>query len=111
MYSHRLRGKVRRAQKEVETGTQRLRQKLITQLESMFDLAEQSARNAKTPKQREGFMRIAGYIAQVLNSLSRSFDEALINEELDRLEKMIDETIAKDKDKGTAATVQGPSGS
>ena len=81
----------------------------MAKLEDMFDLAEESAKDAKTPRQRQSFMRIMGYIAQVMNSLSKTFDESALTRDLEVLERMIDEAIAKGKDKEAQATPSGPS--
>jgi hypothetical protein len=42
-------------------------------------------------------MRIMAYIGQVMNSISKSFDEAQVTKDLERLEKMIGEAVAKEK--------------
>jgi len=110
-YYDRLMVYAKRVKKSVVKDTQKLRLKLMTKLEAMFDLAEESAKNAKTPKQRELFMRVMGYIGQVMNSLSKAFDEAALTEDLKVLEKMIDEAITKGKDKGTQAAPSGSPGS
>lgn len=111
MYSHRLRTIARRAKTAAARGTQSLRRKLIRQLEAMFDVAHEHADKADSAKDKEKFMRIAAYIAQVLNSLTKSFDEAQVNAELGELEKMVDEATAKGTDQSLTATAQGPSGS
>ena len=91
---------VRRARKSVESDTQRLRAKLLKKLEAIFNLAEDSVKTATTPRQKQAYMRIMGYIAQVMNSLSKTFDEAMVTKDLEALEKMISEAMAKGKDKG-----------
>ena len=110
-YYVRLMVYAKSVEKSVAKDTQKLRLKLLAKLEAMFDLAEESARNAKTPKQRELFMRVMGYIGQVINSLSKAFDEAALTEDLKVLEKMIDEAVAKGKDKGAQTEASGSSGS
>jgi translation elongation factor P/translation initiation factor 5A len=74
-------------------------------------LAEDSVKTATTPRQKQAYMRIMGYIAQVMNSLSKTFDEAMVTKDLEALEKMISEAMAKGKDKGTQRAAQGSSGS
>jgi hypothetical protein len=54
-----------------------------------------------TPKQRQVWARIAAYTAQVMNSLTKSFDESQITQDLKRLETMVNEAMAKEKS-GTA---------
>jgi hypothetical protein len=70
----------------------------------MFDVAQEHADKADSAKDKEKFMRIAAYIAQVLNSLTKSFDEAQVNAELTELEKMVDEAIPERKDQSITAT-------
>ena len=99
-YYVRLMVFARRAKKSVVTDTQKLRDKLLKRLEVMFAMAEESAKVAKTARQKTDFMRVAGYIAQVMNSLSKTFDEATVTKDLEELEKMINEAMAKGKGKG-----------
>jgi translation elongation factor P/translation initiation factor 5A len=102
---------VRRARKSVESDTQRLRAKLLKKLEAIFNLAEDSVKTAATPRQKQAYMRIMGYIAQVMNSLSKTFDEAMVTKDLEALEKMISEAMAKGKDKGAEGEARAASGS
>jgi hypothetical protein len=81
---------------------QRVRLKLLADLESMFDMAKAHATDENLkPKQRQIWTRIAAYIGQVMNSLSKAFDEAAVTKDLEKLERMIREAMAKKKDKGT----------
>jgi hypothetical protein len=102
---------VRRARKSVGNDTQQLRCKVLKKLEAMFILAEKCVKTAKTAKQKADFMRVMGYIAQVMNSLSKTFDEATVTQDLQELEKMISEAMAKGKDKGAQAATSGSLGS
>jgi len=110
-YYVRLMVLARQVKKSVESDTQRLRAKLLKKLEAIFNLAEESVKTATTPRQKQAYMRIMGYIAQVMNSLSKTFDEAALTKDLEVLEKMIDEAITKGKDKGTQTAAPGSSGS
>ena len=104
--------RARCARREVELSTQEIRSKLIIQLTDMFELAHNYSQAEKaTPKQKQMFMRVMAYIAQVINSLSKSFDEATVTKDLEVLENMINEAVAKGKDKGTKAEASGSSGS
>jgi hypothetical protein len=79
---------------------QRTRLKLLNDLQEIFDIAKgnvQSEDARVTPKQRQIWMRIMAYIGQVMNSISKSFDEAQVTKDLERLEKMIGEAMAKEK--------------
>jgi len=100
--------RARCARQNVEVDTQKIRSKLLTQLENMFDLAQKCANVSDKPKQKELFMRVMAYIAQVMNSLTKTFDEVTITKDLEELESMIREAMAKGKDKaaqtGTATT-------
>ena len=93
--------RARRTRRQAEIDTQILRAKLLRQLEEMFDLAKKYSQVAKGFKQKQLFMRVMAYIAQVMNSLSQSFDEATVTKDLGELERMISEAMAKEKDKGT----------
>jgi len=44
---------------------------------------------AESAENRDDWVRIAGYIAQVINSLANSYDETRFNEDMKRLEEMI----------------------
>ena len=111
---------VRRIKKTVNRDMQSLRLKLLKDLEQVFDLAktyasagtqphgeEEAVKRALgqgkvateevTPKQRQIWIRVMAYTGQVMNSLTKSFDEAQVTKDLERLEKMINEAMAKEK--------------
>jgi len=86
---------------------QKTRLKLLADLQDMFNMAKgyaQSKDPAVTPKQRQIWMRIMAYIGQVMNSISKSFDEAQVTKDLERLEKLINEAVAKEKGGRAPAT-------
>ena len=59
---------------------------------------------AKTADNRDDWIRIAGYIAQVINSLTKAYDETRFNEDLQRLREMIrraKEKLARQAGAGT----------
>ena len=66
--------------------TQELRVRLINELEKLFMIARKMAESAEN---RDDWVRIAGYIAQVINSLAKAYDETKFNEDMKRLEEMI----------------------
>jgi len=67
----------------------------------MFDMAKAKAIAENTKdKQRQIWVRIMAYIGQVMNSISKSFDESAITKDLEKLERMINEAVAKEKDSG-----------
>lgn len=50
-----------------------------------------------TLKHRQMWARVAAYIAQIMNSVASGFDERSIDEQLDELERLVDEAKAKGK--------------
>ena len=75
-------------------------------LKDLFDFSSKQARNADLDlEQRQFWVRVAGYIAQVINSVSKSFDEAFVTLELRRLEKIVNEAVAAAEIRGN----RGPS--
>lgn len=82
----------------VEKDTQSLRTRLMDELEAMFKIAGQAAEAARAegakPKEVQNWMRIMGYLSQVMNSLSKSFDEAKALEHLKNMERMMHESKA-----------------
>jgi len=60
-------------------------------------------RNLKL-KQRQMWTRVAAYIAQIINSAASGFDEKQIDEDLNKLEKLINEATAKNKTQKTGTT-------
>jgi hypothetical protein len=79
---------------------------MLIDLQAMFDMAKgyaQSKDPEVTPKQRQIWIRIMAYLGQVINSISNSFDEAKITQDLVRLEKMLNEAMAKEEGAGSPA--------
>ncbi len=84
--------------------TQKIRETLLQNLQELFALAKKQAQNNKLQlPQRQKWVRVASYVAQVMNSLTKSFDEAQITKDLEKLEKMISEAMAKEKSRGSPA--------
>lgn len=87
--------KARRVKKQMQRDTQQLRQKLMNELERMFDIAKSAVEAAKRDKtkakQVQIWIRVMGYLGQVMNSLADSFDEAKALEYFENLERMIRE--------------------
>jgi len=78
--------------------TQKIRESLLQNLNELFSLAKKQAQNNKLQlPQRQKWVRVASYVAQVMNSLTKSFDEAQITKDLEKLEKLINEAMAKEK--------------
>lgn len=71
---------------------------MLHTLQELFTLAKDQAQNTKLQlSQRQKWVRAASYVAQVMNSLTRSFDEAQITKDLEKLEKLVNEAMAKEK--------------
>lgn len=99
--------RISRLRKDVKCDTDRLRQKAIAGLEQLFDLARDFATgkckwqtqdgraSAITIKQRQMWARIAAYVAQIMNTIAKGIDEKQIDEDLAKLEKLVNEATAK----------------
>jgi hypothetical protein len=82
--------------------TQQLRYNLINRLTELFNAASHLAKSRELElKDRQEWTRIAGYIAQTIESVSKGYDERQIDSELAELERMIDEAKAKTKTRET----------
>ncbi len=83
-----------------ERDMQAIRLKLLRDLADVFTMAKdyaQSKSDEVTAKQRQIWIRIMAYTGQVMNSISKTFDEAQVTRDLERLEKMINEAVAAEK--------------
>jgi hypothetical protein len=69
--------------KSLVLDTQQIRMKLIQSLQELFETASRWA------EEDSDAMRIAGYIAQVLNNLTKSYEERQFNDDLKELERLI----------------------
>lgn len=77
--------------------TQRLRAQLIMELKGLQETAADqvhSARGNKTVDQ-QNWVRLAAYISQVINSISKTYDVSQIKDELEELRKSIEEMDKK----------------
>jgi hypothetical protein len=80
----------KKAKKRLKIDTKNLREELLTDLKQMFQLAKQATeKEGISEKQAQHWIRIMGYIGQVMNSLAKSFDETKALEQLEKLERMI----------------------
>jgi methionyl-tRNA synthetase len=73
--------------------TQRVRAQLILDLQSLLEVAiqqVQSTTGRKTPEHQQ-WARLAAYISQVINSISKTYDITQIKNELEQLRKTIGE--------------------
>jgi hypothetical protein len=82
--------------------TQRLRGRIIVQLEEIFHIASGYARGniskmvdkdgkerSLTVTERQDWARIAAYSAQIINCIANGLDERQIDKDLDKLEEML----------------------
>ena len=85
---------------KVKLDTQRIRFELILELKALEEMAQQKAidTHALSVETKQNWARIAAYISQVINSISKTYDEAMVMEELEKLKKMIDE-MSKENEK------------
>lgn len=89
-YREKLKRRALIARTRIEKDTQRLRAWLIGELEEMLMVAKSALnRPGITAEEAQNWMRIIGYLGQVLNSISKSLDEAQALEYLENLERMI----------------------
>lgn len=95
--------RVLKAEETLHVDTQKLRRKLMDWLEEIFDLACRIAKGEiqtlegkpLTLKARKDWARIAGFTAQVIQSIAKGFDEKEIDDQLKELRRLIDEAKAK----------------
>jgi hypothetical protein len=81
-----------RAQKICELETQHLRVKLISELEKLFNKVKETVDSPHTDN-TDDWIKVAAYIAQVINSLANSYDEVRLSEQMKELKELIE--IAK----------------
>lgn len=94
---------VRRVRKRVKIDTQNLRIDVLEDLKNMFQTAKENATaEGVEEKQAQHWIRIMGYIGQVINSLAKSIDEAKALKYLENLERMIRES-EKDSERSKEA--------
>jgi len=89
--------------KEAEASTQKLRTKILKNLEEIFKAATKIARgeikhqrtNHKmvriTLRQKRRWLLAAGHTAQIIKSITDNFDEQQINLQLNELKKLVEE--------------------
>lgn len=94
-----LQARIARIAEKVKLDTQRIRFELILELKALAEMAQQKAIDTHplSVETKQNWARIAAYISQVINSISKTYDETTAMEELDRLEKMIEEASKEDE--------------
>jgi hypothetical protein len=73
--------------------TQRVRAQLILDLQSLLEVAIQQVQSTtgRKTKEHQQWTRLAAYISQVINSISKTYDVTQIKTELEQLRKTIGE--------------------
>jgi hypothetical protein len=91
-------------QHEVKVDTQELRDKLIVELDGLFDMATSFAKGdvtqdkvgdkwqSITPKEQQMWAQVAAKIGMAEANISKGYDERQIDKDLDLLEKLLEET-------------------
>ena len=74
-----------------DLNTQRVRFELIFELKALAEMAQEKAIDTVSPDSKRDWMRAAAYISQVINSISKTYDEASIDTELKQLQNKIEE--------------------
>jgi hypothetical protein len=83
---------VHQLRRTVKLDTQKIRAKLVTQLQTIFDYAMARAREKRAEESsRQAWARVATYVAQVINDISKRFDERQIDDELGEVERLLNE--------------------
>ena len=102
-YTLQVESRISHIRQRVGAETQILRNKWITELDNLFDIAVQIAKgkvdhqqiNGKlqpiTPKERQMWAQITANIGQVMGNLAKGYDETQFNEEIEHLEQLIDD--------------------
>jgi hypothetical protein len=85
--------RIARIQDRFNLDTQKVRFELILQLKALAELAQQNAIDTHhaSVDAKQNWARIAAYTSQVINSISKTFDEVQVDERLNELERMITE--------------------
>jgi hypothetical protein len=73
-----------------DLNTQRVRFELIFELKALAEMAQEKAIDTVQPDAKRDWMRAAAYISQVINSISKTYDEASIDTELKQLQNKIE---------------------
>jgi hypothetical protein len=97
--ARRVQRRIARIARRHELNTQRVRFELIFELKALSEMAQQKAIDTLSPDSKRDWMRAAAYISQVINSISKTYDEASIDTELKRLREKIEE-VTQTKQEG-----------
>ncbi len=115
-YTTHVESRICHLRQRVGAETQILRNKWINELDELFDIAiliakgkvDQQQVDGKlqhiTPKERQMWAQVTANLGQVMGNLSKGYDETQFNEDIDELERLIDEV----KILSAEAVKQGP---
>ena len=121
-FSLNVQRRIFRFQRTVRVDTQDLRNKWITELDELFGMATSIARGkisqqqvgdmleSVTPKERQVWAQVAANIGMVMGHLSKGYDERQVDEDLDELEKMMEEVKKLHADASKQASLVSPAG-
>jgi hypothetical protein len=89
--------------------TQKIRSQLIFELRSLLEIATEQARgtNGKQTAERQNWVRLAAYISQVINGITKTYDVTQIKDELEELRETIAD-MDKHDDGAVRAQNQSP---
>ncbi|HVP16332.1 MAG TPA: hypothetical protein VMT42_03100 [candidate division Zixibacteria bacterium] len=79
--------------------TQKIRFELILQLKTLAEMAQQKAHDTHPTETqtKQDWTRLAAYISQVINGISKTYDETEINTELQDLENKVAQLTKEDE--------------
>ncbi len=102
---------------EAKVDTQELRNKWISELDSIFDVAASIAKGkvnqqqvgdklqSITPKERQMWAQVAASIGQVMGNLAKGYDVTKFDEDLDHLEELLKD-LEKPREEDAKGEVQ-----
>lgn len=100
-----IKNRIQKLRTNLKIDTQKLREETIQNLKELFTLAKNQAQNENIKlKQRQTWTRVATYICQVINTIATHFDERQIDQDLQKLEELINEATTKTKTQKTPTT-------
>lgn len=71
--------------------TQSIRERAVVQLQRWISEAEKAAGQAADPDLKREWLRLGGFLHQILNSLLKTYDEVMLDEGLKEAEKVLNE--------------------
>lgn len=86
--------------KKFDGNTQKIRAQLILDLKTLLEVATDQVLSTTGPKTKnhQNWTRLAAYISQVINSISKTYDINQIQTELEELQKMVEKMNTNEHD-------------